>query len=148
MIYHIIPRAPLASLRESGEYRPESLSREGFIHFSGLHQVLGVAEKFYSGQRGLVLLEVDGSRLKAELKYEPPVHPLPTGSVELPRNEDFSRDKRLRYSNELIEPDPSADELFPHLYGPLNFDAVIAVYDFEPDSGGKFSLPAKLLSTL
>ncbi len=157
VIYHIATREAVlaalntvpASLRDSGEYCAESFSREGIIHFSGLHQVLDVANRFYAGQRGLVLLEVDVSRLKAELKYEPPVHPLSAGSVQLPKNEDFSRGKRLSSnSNELIEPDSSTDELFPHLYGPLNFDAVIATHDFEPDSTGKFSLPAKLVSTL
>jgi uncharacterized protein (DUF952 family) len=33
-------------------------------------------------------------------------------------------------------------ELFPHLYGPLNLEAVEKVYPFEPESNGEFvSLP-------
>jgi uncharacterized protein (DUF952 family) len=33
-------------------------------------------------------------------------------------------------------------ELFPHLYGPLNLDAVEKVYPFEPEDNGEFvSLP-------
>jgi uncharacterized protein (DUF952 family) len=120
MIYHITTRDAALESRQVGEYRAESLSNEGFIHLSGIHQVLDVANNFYTGQHGLVLLEVDVSRLEAELKYEPPVHPPSSASV------------------------PSTDQLFPHLYGPLNFDAVVAVYDIEPNPDGKFSLPAEL----
>jgi uncharacterized protein (DUF952 family) len=116
-IYHITAREALLAARESGEYRAESLSDQGFIHFAGAHQLLGVAGRFYAGRQGLVLLVVDVSRLRAELKYELADHP-----------------------------HPSADQLFPHLYGPLNVDAVIDVYDFEPDAGGRFSLPAELIT--
>lgn len=35
-------------------------------------------------------------------------------------------------------------ELFPHIYGPINLDAVRAVLPFEPDTEGRFSLPAEL----
>ncbi len=36
------------------------------------------------------------------------------------------------------------NQLFPHIYGPLNLDAVIKAIPFEPDSAGNFSLHADI----
>lgn len=145
LIFHILSRDAALAAQGNGEYHAESLAREGFIHFSGLHQLLGVANRFYIGQRGLVILAVDSSQLKAELKYEGPVHPTALNSVEV-QNEDSSHDKHLSYNNDPVNIQPSTSDLFPHLYGPLNFDAVIAMHNLEPDVNGKFSLPAALAS--
>jgi uncharacterized protein (DUF952 family) len=43
--------------------------------------------------------------------------------------------------------DPGVDlatELFPHIYGPINLDAVVDVLEFEPGPDGKFHLPKAL----
>jgi uncharacterized protein (DUF952 family) len=37
-----------------------------------------------------------------------------------------------------------ATELFPHIYGPINLDAVVDVIAFEPGPDGKFHLPGSL----
>lgn len=39
-------------------------------------------------------------------------------------------------------------EQFPHLYGPLNLDAVLQVLDFEPGLEGLFELPAAIAEQL
>ncbi len=40
--------------------------------------------------------------------------------------------------------DAGNGELFPHIYGPLNTEAVTEVLDFEPATDGRFMLPPKL----
>lgn len=35
-------------------------------------------------------------------------------------------------------------EVFPHIYGPINLDAVYNVLDFEPNHDGTFGLPEDL----
>lgn len=37
---------------------------------------------------------------------------------------------------------PDGDEPFPHIYGPLNVDAVVDTRRLEPDAGGHFVFPA------
>lgn len=37
-------------------------------------------------------------------------------------------------------------ELFPHIYGELNIDAVFQVIDFEPGEDGLFDLPQEVVS--
>jgi uncharacterized protein (DUF952 family) len=37
-----------------------------------------------------------------------------------------------------------SEELYPHIYGPLNINAVIKVADFEPAKNGKFVLPKEI----
>jgi len=103
---------------ETGLYHADSLSTEGFIHCSKPYQIVDVANTFYRSQRGLVLLVIDPSRLQAPLKWEPPAEPEPTHARE--------------------------GELFPHVYGPLNVDAVTKVIPFEPDADGWFSAPSEL----
>lgn len=115
-IYHITSRAAWQQALQTGEYRPESLAREGFIHFSTREQLLTVANAFYRGQSDLVVLAVETERLHAELRYEPPVHPKADGEAD-----------GL----------PSA-ALFPHLYGALNTDAVVQVIELIPNEQGGF----------
>jgi uncharacterized protein (DUF952 family) len=93
--------------RRGGRYLPESYAREGFIHCSTPEQLLRVANNFFAGQHGLVLLVIDPARLASELRWEP-------GS-------------------------DATDELFPHLYGPLNLEAVIRVVALEADAQGRFT---------
>ena len=47
----------------------------------------------------------------------------------------------IRYEN--LE---GGQELFPHIYGEINTDAVVQVAEFKPNINGHFALPAILAS--
>jgi uncharacterized protein (DUF952 family) len=93
LIQHITTAEAWQAAQTGGSYRGDTLETEGFIHCSEPHQVAGVAESFYKGRTGLVLLSIDPARVKSEIKYE-------CG--------------------------------FPHVYGPLNLDAVVDATPFPP----------------
>ena len=63
MIYRLAEAADWAAAQRNGFFASPDLAAEGFIHFSERHQVQGVAERYYAGKTGLVLLAVDETKL-------------------------------------------------------------------------------------
>jgi len=115
-LYHIATRGEWSAARQRGIYEPPSLQNEGFVHCSTAAQILPVARRFYSGKVDLVLLVIDPARLKPTLKWEPV----------------------------LEDPSVSAgdqDSSYPHIYGPVNLDAVTEVLELEPGPDGEFQAP-------
>ena len=82
-----------------------------------------MAEQYYKGQSGLVLLVIDPRRLASDLKWEPPSEGTPPPGVR-------------------------AGESFPHIYGPINLDAIVQTLDLATGSDGHFALPPDLLPDL
>jgi len=70
VIFRIAPREEWERSRQDGAYRADTLETEGFIHCSTHEQLVWVANMFFRGQRGLVLLCIDPSRLRVEVRYE------------------------------------------------------------------------------
>jgi len=103
-IVHICDRRAWLSAQESKIYRSESLEIDGFIHASRPDQVLHVADRFYRGKAGLVLLWIDTRKLSSPVRWE---------AVE--------------------------GESFPHIYGPINLEAVLTATDLTPSEDGTFS---------
>jgi uncharacterized protein (DUF952 family) len=68
LIFHITLRQQWEASTDT--YRGDTLETDGFIHCSELRQVVTVANRFYAGQSGLVLLCIEVDRLKPELRYE------------------------------------------------------------------------------
>jgi uncharacterized protein (DUF952 family) len=71
-IYKICPASAWRAAEHNGVYQgsPDD-ARDGFIHFSTASQVEGTARKFFSGQSGLLLVEVDADALGDVLRWEP-----------------------------------------------------------------------------
>jgi uncharacterized protein (DUF952 family) len=93
-IVHLCQRNDWLAAQAQGEYRAPSLETSGFIHLSRIDQIDQVANAFYGEVPDKVLLWVRPDRLARELRYEP---------------SDYEAD---------------FGQYFPHLYGPLNLDAV------------------------
>jgi len=119
MILHLLSRESWAEAQAHGQLIAQSVATEGFAHCSTEHQIVDVANKYYSGANNMVLLNIDPARLTSKLIFEPPAHL--DGSPALPH-----------------------EPMFPHIYGPINLDAVIEVIDFPCDFKGHFSSPPQL----
>ncbi len=76
-IFHVTTPEAWAAAERSGTYAGDTLKTEGFIHCSCLHQLSGVAFRYYKGKQNLLLLEIDSTRLKAPLNFEGKVEDFP-----------------------------------------------------------------------
>ena len=104
MILHLMPRPAWEQWRVAGTYEPPSLASEGFVHCTGNDDLmLAVANRFYSGEPGeVVVVTLDEGRLTREVRWEAPAHPDGTAPTD-------------------------NEPLFPHVYGPLDREAVVRV---------------------
>ncbi len=69
-LFHITSLAEWQEAQSVGEYKPEAFAREQFIHCSYRHQLLTVANRFYRGQEGLVVLLIDSTKINSKLIEE------------------------------------------------------------------------------
>ncbi len=83
----------------------KSLDDEGFIHCSFANQVQGIANAIYQGRDDVVLLEIDPSRVNADVRVEnleggeerfPHIYgPLPIDAVSRAQRTHLGADRRL-----------------------------------------------------
>jgi len=106
MITKVITKRNWEIAKTTGEINEASLKDEGFIHCSLLDQALKVAQKHFSHEEDVLLLTLDPSLVKAEIKYE-----LASNGQE-----------------------------YPHVYGVINFEAIVGVVPFLKEKGD-FLLP-------
>ena len=71
IIYKICPASAWREAERQGVYRGSADdARDGYIHFSTASQVAETAQKFFVGQVGLFLIEVDVDALGHALRWE------------------------------------------------------------------------------
>ncbi|MDQ3715126.1 MAG: DUF952 domain-containing protein [Actinomycetota bacterium] len=93
----------------AGRYVAEALLRDGFVHCSDPGTVHLPANRLYAERTDLVLLQIDPERLSVPVRWEPGINEDPAGPW------------------------------FPHVYGEIALDAVVAVLPFVPNEGGGFT---------
>lgn len=69
-IFHITSEAEWSEATERGFYTAPSLEKAGFIHCSRSHQIPAVAGFNFKGKAGLLLLEIDESKVGPKVVYE------------------------------------------------------------------------------
>jgi uncharacterized protein (DUF952 family) len=91
---------------------------EGFIHCSTAAQLESSGRRHFAGQTGLVVLEIDPLKLRWELRWEESQEGRPRGGL-------------AEHGHVVGRPPSNQSEVYPHLYGPLDVDAVISVQSFS-----------------
>ncbi len=114
VFHHLAPASEYRALPVGAAYLPARFDDEGFIHCTfELDVLLTIANQFYRQTPGeFLVLVIDPARLTSDLKYELP-SPAPDGG-------------------------PLAGRLFPHIYGPLNAEAVVGVRQAVRAEDGTF----------
>ncbi len=103
-ILHLVPADYFNGLPASKPYLPSAFADDGFIHCTKEPEVmLKIANRFYKDLPGeLLVLVIDADKVTAEVKWEAPAHP--DGSAA-----------------------SGGEPLFPHIYGPLNREAIVEI---------------------
>lgn len=113
-IYHLVTESDFQTLSKGNTYIPALFEQDGFIHCTAEPDtLLAVANDYFSNvEEPIVVLVIDLLRLEADVKFEPPA-PI-AGGGESHLQEGL---------------------LFPHIYGPLNLDAVTGIGELTRKQG-------------
>jgi len=109
-IYHLVPESELRRGLGPAAYVPDGLAADGFVHCSVTECVLLVARAYYASvAEPLLLLRIDPARLTSRLLFEAALPAAPPG----------------------VAP----GTLFPHVYGPIDREAITGVGELERERG-------------
>ena len=137
MIFHLVSKSEWDVLLPARSYIPSTYIKDGFIHCSADEgSMLGIANRFYKGLSGnVLLLMIDEHKLTGPLKWEAPIHPTPAvAEVNVVPPEVVAEVGAT--TRAVTEP---VATLFPHIYGPLNRDAIADVRLFTRTEDGTYT---------
>jgi uncharacterized protein (DUF952 family) len=123
-IYHLVTESDFRSLAGEGHYIPARFEQDGFIHCTGEPETLLVVadDYFATVSEPVLVLVIEVARLTSEVKFESPAPITGGGTAHLKNN-----------------------LLFPHIYGPLNLNAVTGVGALQRTEGG-YSWPGRFVT--
>ena len=122
VIYHLTTEEEFRGHCSNGLYRPSSLADEGFVHCADEPVVLAVANDYFAEIRERVLLlRIDPAALTASTVYENAAPIAGGGTVHL-----------------------EMAKRFPHVYGPIEVSAVVAVGVLERTEHG-YAWPIRMV---
>lgn len=125
-IYHLVREGGFRPCVRGDEYLPERFDDDGFIHCTGdIATLVKVANDYFADlSEPLLVLAIDTRRLRSRVVFEAPAPIAGGGSSHL-----------------------ADGALFPHVYGPLNLDAVTGSARL-PRRGRSYALPADFVPGL
>jgi uncharacterized protein (DUF952 family) len=114
-IYHLVTEGEFRAQVKGNAYVPARFEQNGFIHCTGdLDTLLAVANDYFSGvEEPVLVLIIETAKLTAEVRFEQPAPVTGGGASHL-----------------------EGAQLFPHIYGPLNLDAVTEIGVLQPHADG------------
>ncbi len=139
MIFHLVSKSEWDALLPARPYIPSTYLKDGFIHCSADEgSMLDVANRFYKGLPGdVLLLGIDETKLTALLKWEAPVHPEPIVAKTMVIPPEVVADLGSTAGDVVATPSPT--QIFPHIYGPLNRDAIVDIRVFTRAADGSYT---------
>lgn len=164
MILHLVLKAEWDSKPPHQTYVPDAFAKDGFIHCTqGDIMLLRVANRFYQHVPGdFLAVGIDETKVTSVVKWEaasphstaprqgegdnviaaeaPPEVKAEYGDAVSSENTQPSSDDFSRQSESPTPPTtPTADApLFPHIYGPLNRDAIMGIRRVVRGADGAF----------
>jgi uncharacterized protein (DUF952 family) len=104
-------------------YKPGAFDQDGFIHCTGDREtLLAVANDYFASvSEPVLVLVIETARVQAEVRLEPAAPVQGGGTSHL-----------------------QGAALFPHIYGPLNLDAVVEIGALRR-SGGTYAWPDRFV---
>lgn len=119
MIFHLVPQSYHLSQPSDQPYVAPSLAQEGFIHCTaGPETLVKVANAYFAAlTEPLLCYTLDPAQITAPVVYEAPIPP--AGATP------------AAYA--------STDDLFPHVYGPINREAITEVITLRRDKENRWS---------
>jgi uncharacterized protein (DUF952 family) len=71
VIAHLVRATYYEQFENRNYYESETLHEEGFMHCCGIDQINEIKERYFRGMERVIVLLIDASRVRVEIKYEP-----------------------------------------------------------------------------